>query len=113
MKTTTNKETNKETQGQNHNKVSRDEVAQRAYQLWVSAGQPAGRDLEYWLQAEAELLAARQSGRSPEVGGSQASPKRETTPPPVSSAPGPEAKKPQNCNAHALLGAAAHQARRR
>ena len=99
------KTTNKETQGQNQNKVSRDEVAQRAYQLWVAAGQPAGRDLEYWLQAEAELLAARQSDRSPEVGGLRASPKRETTPPPAASTPGPEAKKPQNCNARAPLGA--------
>ena len=48
--------TNKDNQGQNQRKVSRDEVAQRAYQLWVAAGQPFGRDLEYWLQAEAELL---------------------------------------------------------
>ena len=109
MKTTTNKET----QGQNQNKVSRDEVAQRAYQLWVAAGQPIGRDMEYWLQAEAELLAAMQSGRSPEVGGSRASPKHGTTPPPAASAPGPEAKQPQNCNARAPLGAVAHQARRR
>ena len=62
------KTTNKETQGQNQNKVSRDEVAQRAYQLWVAAGQPIGRDLEYWLQAEAELLAARHSDRTPQVG---------------------------------------------
>ena len=107
------KTTNKETQGQNQNKVSRDEVAQRAYQLWVAAGQPSGRDLEYWLQAEAELLAARQSGRSPEVGVSQASPKRETTRPLAPSPPGPETKKPQNCNARGPLGAVARQARRR
>ena len=109
MKTTTNKEN----QAQHQNKVGRDEVAQRAYQLWVAAGQPIGRDLEYWLQAEAELLAARQSGRSPEMGGSQASPKGETTPPPAASAPGPEAKKPQSGNARAPLGAVARQARRR
>jgi len=107
------KTTNKETQGQNQNKVSRDEVAQRAYQLWVAAGQPSGRDLEYWLQAEAELLAARQSGRSPEVGVSQASPKRETTQPLAPSAPGPETKKPQNCNTRGSLGAVGRQARRR
>jgi hypothetical protein len=107
------KTTNKETQGQNQNKVSRDEVAQRAYQLWVAAGQPSGRDLEYWLQAEAELLAARQSGRSPEVGVSQASPKRETTQPLAPSAPGPETKKPQNCKARGSLGAVGRQARRR
>ena len=109
MKTTTNKEN----QAQHQNKVGRDEVAQRAYQLWVAAGQPIGRDLEYWLQAEAELLAARQSGRSPEVGVSQASPKRETTQPLAPSAPGPETKKPRNCNARGPLGAVARQARRR
>ena len=109
MKTTTNKEN----QAQHQNKVGRDEVAQRAYQLWVAAGQPIGRDLEYWLQAEAELLAARHSDRTPQVGVSQASPKREMTRPLASSAPGPEAKKPQNCNACAPLGDVARQARRR
>jgi len=109
MKTTTHKEN----QGRNQNKVSRDEVAQRAYQLWVAAGQPIGRDLEYWLQAEAELLAARQSDRSPQVGVSQASPKRETTQPLAPSAPGPETKKPQNCKARGSLGAVGRQARRR
>jgi hypothetical protein len=51
--------TNKEDQSEHRNKVNRDEVAQRAYQLWQAAGRPIGRDLEYWLQAEAELLAAR------------------------------------------------------
>ena len=71
--------TNKDNQGQNQRKVSRDEVAQRAYQLWVAAGQPFGRDLEYWLQAEAELLAARhcrpkkvgpaETGPEPEIAG--------------------------------------------
>jgi hypothetical protein len=105
--------TNKVDQSEHRNKVSRDEVAQRAYQLWVAAGQPSGRDLEYWLQAEAELCAAWQSGRSPEVGGSEASPKRETTPPPASSAPGPEAKKSQDGNARAPLDAVVRQARRR
>jgi hypothetical protein len=44
-------------ENQSHNKVSRDEVAQRAWQLWQAAGQPVGHDLEYWLQAEAEVLA--------------------------------------------------------
>ena len=70
------KTTNKETQGQNQNKVSRDEVAQRACELWEAAGRPVGRDEEYWLQAEAELLASRRSVRSPVTGASQASAKR-------------------------------------
>ena len=56
----------------NHNhdqiKVSHDEIAQRAWQHWAAGGQPVGRDTEFWLQAEAELFAATQSGRSLEVG---------------------------------------------
>lgn len=46
--------------------VDRDEVARRAYQLWEAGGRPAGRDLEFWLQAEAELHFARHS-RSPKA----------------------------------------------
>ena len=30
------------------------EVANRAYRLWENAGRPHGRDLEFWVQAEAE-----------------------------------------------------------
>lgn len=36
--------------------LRREEVARRTLQLWQAAGQPAGRDLEFWLQAEVELL---------------------------------------------------------
>ncbi|MBE7504254.1 MAG: DUF2934 domain-containing protein [Verrucomicrobiales bacterium] len=32
-------------------------IAERAYFLWEQAGQPAGRDDEFWLRAEAELAA--------------------------------------------------------
>jgi hypothetical protein len=32
-----------------------DEISARARQLWDNAGQPAGRDEEFWLQAEREL----------------------------------------------------------
>jgi hypothetical protein len=39
--------------------LSRGEVTRRARWLWRDAGCPAGRDLEYWLQAEVELLRAR------------------------------------------------------
>ncbi|MEI6779571.1 MAG: DUF2934 domain-containing protein [Verrucomicrobiota bacterium] len=31
-------------------------IAALAQQLWEQAGQPGGRDLEFWLQAEASLL---------------------------------------------------------
>ena len=30
-------------------------ISARAYTLWEQAGRPQGRDLEYWLQAEAQL----------------------------------------------------------
>ena len=32
-----------------------DEIRARARQLWEQAGRPAGRDLDFWLQAEREL----------------------------------------------------------
>jgi hypothetical protein len=43
--------------------LHRDEVARRTLQLWEAAGRPTGRDLEYWLQAEVELLSERQHCR--------------------------------------------------
>jgi hypothetical protein len=32
-----------------------DAVATAAYYQWLKAGQPTGRDQEFWLKAEAEL----------------------------------------------------------
>ncbi len=37
------------TQGNN------DQVSSRAQSLWEQSGRPEGRDLEFWLQAEAEI----------------------------------------------------------
>jgi hypothetical protein len=34
------------------------EIVRRAYELWQQAGQPDGRDWEFYLQAESELRAA-------------------------------------------------------
>ncbi|MBR0695568.1 DUF2934 domain-containing protein [Bradyrhizobium lablabi] len=34
---------------------SRQEIKARAHELWEQHGRPAGRDLEFWLQAEREL----------------------------------------------------------
>ncbi len=36
-----------------------DEVAVRAYELYVAAGRPPGRDLEFWLEAERQLRASK------------------------------------------------------
>ena len=49
-------------------KISHAEIAQQASQRWELAGHPIGRDAEFWLQAEAELLAAQQRVRLPEAG---------------------------------------------
>jgi hypothetical protein len=42
-----------------------DFVRARARELWEAAGQPEGRDLEFWLQAEQETGAPAQ-GTAPE-----------------------------------------------
>ena len=39
-----------------HIELSREEVADKARRLWRAEGCPRGRDLEYWLRAEVELL---------------------------------------------------------
>jgi hypothetical protein len=38
--------------------IPNNEVANRAYHLWEHAGRPDGRDLEFWIQAEADVRAA-------------------------------------------------------
>lgn len=35
--------------------ISRDQIAARAYEIWVDKGQPAGQDDINWQQAEKEL----------------------------------------------------------
>jgi len=41
--------------------LDRNDVAHRSIRLWQAAGRPAGRHLEFWLQAEVELLAESQA----------------------------------------------------
>ena len=31
------------------------QIEKRAHELWQDAGRPAGRDLDFWLQAEREI----------------------------------------------------------
>lgn len=40
-------------------------VSRVAYELWENAGRPAGRDLEFWLAAEAKLRAPQQPAHAP------------------------------------------------
>ncbi len=39
--------------------ASADEVARRAYFSYVNQDSPSGRDVQHWLEAEAELIAER------------------------------------------------------
>jgi hypothetical protein len=43
---------------------SRDEVARRAYFLYQNEGCPQGRDVQHWLEAEAEMVNAAKSKTS-------------------------------------------------
>ena len=52
---------NRENRSVENCKSAHDDVARRAYQLWEAAGRPQGKDMEYWLQAEAEIRGDRQS----------------------------------------------------
>lgn len=63
-----------------------DEIAAQAYQIYLREGAVAGRDLEHWLQAETELMAAREKDSGTVVGAringaSPLSVAREGTPP--------------------------------
>jgi hypothetical protein len=49
------------------------EIAQRAYQIYEREGRSDGKDLEHWLQAEAELKSERQGHSQGAQPGSQAS----------------------------------------
>lgn len=48
------------------NEMEGDEQAirERAYELWEKGGHPDGKDLEYWLRAEAEIAAKADPGVS-------------------------------------------------
>lgn len=41
---------------------TKEEISYLASRLWEKAGRPDGRDLEFWLNAEKQLLAARAPG---------------------------------------------------
>lgn len=37
--------------------VQHDDIARRAYELWLAEGRPAGRETQHWLEAENQLRA--------------------------------------------------------
>jgi hypothetical protein len=42
----------------------REEISRRAHRIWEEKGSPHGHDLEFWLQAEREVLGADSSLRA-------------------------------------------------
>lgn len=56
--------------------ITTQEVEIRSYAIWEQEGCPHGRDLEFWLRAEAELAEeAQASADAPEAGLVEAAPK--------------------------------------
>lgn len=41
-----------------------DEIARRAYEIFLGRGEEPGRDVDDWLQAESELLSERAARRT-------------------------------------------------
>ncbi len=56
--------------------IQHEEIAARARELWQKAGSPDGRDLEFWLGAEAELQRDREDVKQTQRG--EARPERST-----------------------------------
>jgi hypothetical protein len=40
-----------------------EQIREKAYYLWMEAGRPAGRDLEFWAAAERELADVRRPAK--------------------------------------------------
>jgi len=57
--------------------VDTDRVRQRAYDIWIADGCPAGKEVEHWKRAERELF-AETNVAAPETGGNGQEPKQHT-----------------------------------
>ncbi|HWA10079.1 MAG TPA: DUF2934 domain-containing protein [Opitutaceae bacterium] len=56
----------------NANTPTQEEVARRAYEIWETEGNPGGRDVEFWLEAERQLTARHRHPHAEPVAGSHA-----------------------------------------
>ena len=72
--------------------ITRDQIAERAFEIWEHEGKPQGRDREHWERAEAELqkVMARMA---------PAKPKRAAKPKSAKPAAKPKAAKPKTAKA--------------
>jgi len=46
---------------ENHRAITKDDVARRAYELFLARGRVDGHDVEDWLEAERQLAARRRA----------------------------------------------------
>ena len=53
---------------------TQEQIAQRAYEIFIDRGQPEGRDLEHWLEAEKQLRAAGQTKGTAQLAAASSSP---------------------------------------
>jgi hypothetical protein len=97
----------KENSTSQQSSINQEQVAQRAYELWEAGGQPVGRDLEYWLQAEAELRSANQTSRSQMSSAQESGSKRDTSRPGAGSAGGFQSQKAEKSGNTRFSGATA------
>jgi DUF2934 family protein len=42
-----------------------DRIRQRAYELWEQSGRPEGSEMDFWLQAEREIVGPDAQGDAP------------------------------------------------
>jgi hypothetical protein len=59
---------------------SQEQIARRAYEIFIERGQPEGRDLEHWLEAERQLRAAGQGKGAAQTVSATSGPIRGTQP---------------------------------
>src|SRR3954469_7675195 len=46
---------------------TQEQIARRAYEIFIERGQPEGQDLEHWLEAEKQLRTAGQTKGAPQM----------------------------------------------
>jgi Protein of unknown function (DUF2934) len=61
-------------------RLSHDEIAQCARELWTESGQPEGRDQAIWFEAERRLISERRAPLKPAVAPQATPPKPLPTP---------------------------------
>ena len=58
--------------------VDTDRIRQRAYEIWIADGCPAGKEVEHWKRAEQELFAETNDVGTTETGGNGQGQKQQT-----------------------------------